>query len=144
MKNLIFTASLLLSSCAILNNPTPTQLWAESEAAKYPKQAQIDYLKCSFLWPNQQCLQDNWKKYGAPVIDEKSNEEWKIKAHAFIKTMQEQGAAQMLRDNDHQCQHIHYFDDRLFSKSKQAICDSEFKYKIKYKAGNWNISIIKK
>ena len=140
MKHIIVIFIVLLVSCTTNYTLSATELWAEGEAAKYPPEAQIAYLKCDFMWPNQECLERIWKKYGTPQIKDKSDEEAKNMAIAFIKAIQMAGVAQVLREHGYSCGKLSYLNDRMFSKAKYLNCDG-VNYKVKYK-GEWNIGIM--
>jgi hypothetical protein len=137
------TIAVLISGCTILRQPTETDLWALSKAEKYSKVAHISYLKCSYQWPDTECLQNNWDTYGSPEIEKTSQEEWKQKALAFIKTMETLGAAHVLQDKKYQCSKIINLDTMIFTKGKRAICDSGIEYKIMLKDNNWHIDVLK-
>jgi hypothetical protein len=142
-KNLSLIAiAILMAGCTILKQPTETDLLALSKAEKYSKAAQVSYLKCSYQWPDTECVQHNWDTYGSPEIQKASQEEWKLEALAFIKAMEMQGVANILRENGYQCNKIHYFDNFIFSSSKHAICDDGLEYKIKYKNNSWLIEAL--
>lgn len=136
------TITVLIAGCSILSQPTETDLWAQSKAEKYSKAAQISYLKCSYQWPDTECLQNNWDTYGSPEIGKLPQEKWKQKALTFIKTMEMLGATQVLRDNKFQCSRIVNLESLIFTKGKSAICDSGIKYKIMLKDNNWYIEIL--
>ena len=141
-NSIVTTIAILLASCTTLKQPSETELFALNKAEKYSKTAQISYLKCSYQWPNEDCLQHNWSTYGTPEIKTISQEEWKSQALVFIRSMEMLGAANVLRDNGYQCSKIHYFDSFIFVKGKHAICDSGFEYKIKLKGAVWRIDVL--
>ena len=138
------TIAMIAIGCTTTLNPTKTEIWAKNTALTYSKEAHLSYLECLYKWPNSECLQNAWETYENPDIntENRSSEAIKHSVDSFIKAMQIQGIASVLRDNGYRCQDPKYFDNIIFTTSKQVICKDNLKYKVKPKGKAWRIEII--